>query len=212
MNDNLIRTCRASLMAATVLTAMSTAAHAEGYDSRSVVTDRNGGVVLNTFGNCVRTSWVEGDDACAPEAPPQVAQRVETPIRPTTEERKIYFDFDSSDLDADARARLDNLSRQLQSSDVRGARIMGFADQIGTTEYNQALSQRRAQAVQGYLGQRGFNTQTAEVSALGESRKTTACDDVKERALLIDCLRPDRRVEVQIDYYDPSQGVTNTPR
>lgn len=203
---------RHPLLTAASMVLMASGAQAQGLDSRSVVETRNENYVLNSFGNCVRTRWMEGEDECAPRAEPKVAQRtVTTPVRPSTEERKVYFEFDSSDLDADARARLDNLARQLQSGEVRDVKIVGYADPIGTNEYNQSLSSRRARAVQAYLGERGVSTQVGEMAALGETNRFAACDEVDERELRINCLRPNRRVEVEVGYYDAADNTSTAP-
>ncbi len=199
---------RRALACATLLASVAAGASAQSSGTnRTVVNDGHRNIVTNSFGNCVRTRWMEGSDACAPQAEQQVAQRtVATPVRPSTEERQVYFEFDASDLDADARARLDNLARQLKSGEVRDIKIVGYADPMGTDEYNKALSNRRAKAVQAYLSERGVNTQVGELAALGETNRFAGCGDIKERDLRINCLRPNRRVEVNVDYYDAADA------
>jgi OOP family OmpA-OmpF porin len=68
----------------------------------------------------------------------------------------VHFAFDKSNLDEASRASLDRLVAQagdsLSQADVE---IDGFTDSIGTDPYNMKLSQRRADAVRGYLVKRG---------------------------------------------------------
>jgi outer membrane protein OmpA-like peptidoglycan-associated protein len=65
----------------------------------------------------------------------------------------VQFASDSAELSPAARATLDQLGRALSSSDLAGYkfRIEGHTDTVGSVELNQALSERRADAVVGYL-------------------------------------------------------------
>ena len=65
----------------------------------------------------------------------------------------VQFASDSAELSPAARATLDQLGRALSSSDLSGYkfRIEGHTDTVGSVELNQALSERRADAVVGYL-------------------------------------------------------------
>lgn len=170
-------------------------------DNRDVVRTAPGSIVHNTFGNCVRTKWISKDDACGP-AP--VAEKVVRKERATIaqEDRTVYFGFNKATLTSDAQARLDTLANTLKADEqVQEARIVGYADRIGTATYNEKLSKRRAENVRSYLVSRGFiNTRVAETRWLGESVPATSCPDNLTRPELIECLQKDRRVEVEIDY------------
>jgi outer membrane protein OmpA-like peptidoglycan-associated protein len=65
----------------------------------------------------------------------------------------VQFASDSAELSPAARATLDQLGRALSSSELAGYkfRIEGHTDTVGSVELNQALSERRADAVVGYL-------------------------------------------------------------
>lgn len=65
---------------------------------------------------------------------------------------------------------------------------------------NQALSERRAQSVVDYLISKGIPADKISARGMGESNPVTGntCDNVKQRAALIDCLAPDRRVEIEV--------------
>ena len=87
--------------------------------------------------------------APAPAPPPREVPPPETrgPIAPAS----IYFDYDSSTLSEDSRAKLQSFYGVVQNRrDVR-VRIEGNCDERGTAEYNLALGQRRADAAKRYL-------------------------------------------------------------
>lgn len=159
----------------------------------------NQSIVVNTFGNCVRTRWGVETDPCAPEAPDEA-----TPVRRVwaEEERTIYFGFNQATLTPEARQKLDTLANTLKSEqDVKEAKIVGYADRIGSANYNQRLSQKRAEAVKNYIISRGFvNARVAETRWFGETTPVTSCPDTLSREALIACLQKDRRVEVEIEY------------
>jgi outer membrane protein OmpA-like peptidoglycan-associated protein len=188
------------------LAVFSIPAQAAPHNPAKVVRDERGNVVhAIKSGSCVRTSWVDGQDVCAPQTtvaytPPQIVQqRVEVL---TSDEKKVFFPFNSSELTPEAKARLDTVATKLSASEiVKGASIVGYADRIGSNNYNQSLSERRAKAVQDYLAGRGYvSTQVARVRALGESAPITHCHQGLKRSDAIQCLRADRRVELELQY------------
>jgi peptidoglycan-associated lipoprotein len=67
----------------------------------------------------------------------------------------IRFDYDSSNLNEDARAILKNNAEFLKGNPDLSVLVEGHCDERGTTEYNLALGQRRASAVREYYGQLG---------------------------------------------------------
>lgn len=178
-------------------------------DNRDVVHDRRGNVVTNRWGNCVRTKWIGSADECGAVAVAQVAT-IKQHQEIAKEDRTVYFDFDKALLTADATSRLDNLSASIKNDDqVKQARIVGFADRIGSKPYNEKLSQRRAAAVRKYLEGKGIITShVTETRWLGETAPVTTCADTLKRPELIACLQKDRRVEVEIDYVTPKTEVT----
>jgi OOP family OmpA-OmpF porin len=172
---------------------------AAAVDNRDVVHDSYGHVVVNSFGNCVRTRWESATDPCAPQ---RMAKRMLG-----KEERTVYFDFNKATLDAEATGKLNTLASTLKSDkQVRQARIIGYADRIGKAAYNEKLSKKRAETVRSYLVSRGFiNSRVADTRWYGESAPATNCPDTLTRAELIVCLRKDRMVEVEIDYLPGTQ-------
>lgn len=173
-----------SVAAAALLAAAN--AYAGPADVRDVVKDTNGHIVKNTWGNCVQTKWVSGQQGCMDLG---------------IEARTVYFDFDSARLTPAAMAKLDSLVDIIKSSTtVQNVSIIGYADMIGSSDYNNRLSQRRAESVRGYLAGKGyFNTAKTEVRALGEGAPVSNCAGVKGNELKA-CLWRDRRVEIELNF------------
>lgn len=81
----------------------------------------------------------------------------------------LYFDFDKSDVRADATSLLSSNLSCLSRS--RGTiQIQGHCDSQGTTDYNLALGQRRAASVQRYLVNQGIPPSRIETISYGEER------------------------------------------
>lgn len=83
--------------------------------------------------------------------------------------KTFYFEFDSSDLKQDAMRALDVHARDLQGSGKRVV-LEGHTDERGTREYNMALGERRAKAVQRYLVLQGVSPAQLELVSYGEER------------------------------------------
>ena len=65
--------------------------------------------------------------------------------------RIVYYDYDSADLSAEARAALDANAATLKKYSAWTVTVEGHCDERGTAEYNLALGERRAAAAQAYL-------------------------------------------------------------
>src|SRR3974390_1167060 len=79
---------------------------------------------------------------------------------PGSFDRTVNFAFDSAELTADARKELDAVAESLNRPNTARFDIVinGHTDAVGSPEYNQKLSERRAQAVRQYLiTQRGID-------------------------------------------------------
>jgi len=82
----------------------------------------------------------------------------------------VYFDFDRSTLRPDALRLLDDAVAKLQANPTRNIVIEGHTCNIGTSEYNLALGERRARSVQDYLVSRGVAANRLEIVSYGEER------------------------------------------
>lgn len=206
------------LLAAGLLCASVSSADAAVTDKK-VVRAKDGQIVrAQLSGTCVRTDWQAPGDPCAPAPPPKpVAAYVPPPAPPpppapvmvqerrdilSSDEKIVYFNFNSAQLTPGAKTKLDSVAAKLSAaSSVRGADIVGYADRIGSSSYNIGLSEKRAKAVHDYLAERGYlNTQIAKVRGLGKSQPITNCSKHASRQNQIECLGADRRVELEVQY------------
>jgi photosystem I P700 chlorophyll a apoprotein A2 len=109
----------------------------------------------------------------------------------------VLFDFDKSDLRAEAEATLRKVAEVIRSNPGR-VTVEGHTDNTGTDAYNQKLSEGRAASVSGWLVRKG-GVEAARVTArgLGETRpvapntKPDGSDDPAGR-------QRNRRVEIAI--------------
>lgn len=97
--------------------------------------------------------------------------------------KAVYFDFDSSALDARGQAVLDQHAALLKSSPDARVQISGHTDERGSREYNMALGERRAKAAQNYLGRQGIPASRTEAVSFGEDQPAATGHDEASWAL-----------------------------
>lgn len=107
-----------------------------------------------------------------------------------TFESGLLFDFDSAAIRGDARHNLDELARSLGRYPDSDLMIVGHTDAIGSSGYNQDLSERRAQSAASYLYSRGVDRRI-ETLGRGEYEPVSSNDYESGR-------QQNRRVEVAI--------------
>ena len=83
---------------------------------------------------------------------------------------KIYFDYDQDTLREDALSDLLKVSRLMKDNPKYTLLVEGHADERGTREYNLALSERRAKAVENFLSASGVSSFNVEVVGYGEEK------------------------------------------
>jgi OOP family OmpA-OmpF porin len=117
----------------------------------------------------------------------------------------VLFEFDKAVLRPEGRAKLDELATRLGDARVDRIDVVGHADRIGKEQYNEELSQRRAEAVRDYLAQSArLQENQVQAEGRGESDPVTGdrCRNMgperKSNKKLVDCLQPDRRVDVEV--------------
>ncbi len=131
----------------------------------------------------------------APKPPPPPPQ-----VQKITLDSKVLFDFDKAVLKPEGKAAIDSqvVGKLAQIQKLEVVLVSGHTDPLGTEQYNQKLSERRADAVRDYLVSKGVPKDKIETLGLGEKQPVPGlvCDqkNLKEK---IACLQPDRRVEIQ---------------
>ena len=83
---------------------------------------------------------------------------------------RVFFGYDSSDLDSDALELLQDQVAWLKQNSGVSVTIEGHCDERGTREYNLALGEKRAQAVKNYLIGLGINPDRVSTISYGKER------------------------------------------
>lgn len=106
------------------------------------------------------------------------------------------FAFDRAELRM-PQTKLDEIAAALNgNTQLTNITVTGYTDRLGSDKYNMKLSQRRADAVKAYLTNKGVSANRLSAIGKGESSPVVQCSN-KNRAELIKCLEPNRRVEVE---------------
>jgi len=189
------------------------AAHAQtALEGDIEVPDENGSYAANSDGLAVRTGTgdclrvgtfsEEGQiDACegieevvaAPEPEPAPApepkQVAKVELREVDE--RTLFGFDSADLTEDGQAQMQELIGQLSEfQGVTEVSVIGHTDSVGSEEYNQQLSERRAQTVADMLSER-YPDATVNIEGRGETDPIATNETPDGRQM-------NRRVEIEV--------------
>ncbi len=147
----------------------------------------------------------------APAAPaPQVIVQevqVQAPAAPQVQRYTLnadaLFAFDRytlNDMLPAGRAQITDLAAKLKTFDqLNSVLVVGHTDRLGSDAYNLTLSQRRAQTVANYLVAQGVPSQLIRSFGAGETQPVKECDASQPRPQQIECLQPNRRVEVVVD-------------
>jgi outer membrane protein OmpA-like peptidoglycan-associated protein len=101
------------------------------------------------------------------------------------------FDFDSADLKPKNRELLSRIAGILLVSKGYGLSVFGYTDDVGTKEYNQKLSEHRADAVRNYLVQAGIDSAIVNTKGFGKTNPLVAGVTEQARA-------KNRRVEIAL--------------
>ncbi len=211
MTKNLVKYKVLLAASAMVLATFSTQVGAQAADKSGYLTDTRGAVVKSPFGMCWRTGYWTPALAiaeCDPDlvkpavlpAPPAEPAPAPTPVPAPVvvpEQQKItlnadvLFDFDKYALKPDGRAELDDVVSKMQGLNLEVIIAIGHTDSIGTNEYNQKLSVRRAEAVKSYLVSKGVAADRVYTEGKGETQPVASN---KTR----DGRQQNRRVEIEV--------------
>lgn len=89
----------------------------------------------------------------------------------------VFFEYDSDEITPTAEDKLQSKAAVLRSNPGVRLRIEGHCDQRGSTEYNLALGQRRAEAVRAYLLNLGIDGSRLSTASYGKERPLMEGDD-----------------------------------
>ena len=128
-----------------------------------------------------------------PVAPvvPAPAQPAPPAASKVTYAADAFFDFDKYVLKPEGKAKLDDLVGKVKGVNLEVIIAVGHTDSIGTVEYNQKLSVRRAEAVKAYLVSKGIEKNRVYTEGKGEKQPVADNRPAQGRA-------KNRRVEIEV--------------
>ena len=202
-----------SLIIAVAIAATMGAASAQ--DKSAYALDSRGAVVKSGFGLCWRTGWwtpsmaiAECDPDLARGKPMAAAPVAAAPAAAAPASASMalsadgLFAFGKSTLKADGKKQLDAFVAKLGGRKLDKMVVTGHTDRFGSAKFNQKLSQKRADAVKGYLAGKGVDGARIMTEGKGSSMPKTSANQCegKKSAKVIACLAADRRVEIEATF------------
>jgi outer membrane protein OmpA-like peptidoglycan-associated protein len=115
----------------------------------------------------------------------------------------VLFDFDKATLKPGAREKLAKIADVVMAHPGVEIAVEGHTDSVGSDEYNQGLSERRAASVRSFLVQSGVSPTTISATGLGESQPVASNISAEGR-------QKNRRVELVVsgDVIEVSSALT----
>jgi len=126
--------------------------------------------------------------AVKPEEPAPPAEEVIV----LNDQKAVLFAFDSARLTNEAQSQLIALMGRLKDASVVSVKVVGHTDSVGTDEYNQKLSERRAYSVATFLLSQGLAPEKLTSQGMGESQPVSDNSTDEGRA-------QNRRVELHLN-------------
>jgi outer membrane protein OmpA-like peptidoglycan-associated protein len=131
------------------------------------------------------------DDVFVYEAKNKSVRKEKTPVYLPKSFNNISFEFNSSKLDSNSRMILDSIAKIMVSFQEIKILIKGHTSGEGSTNYNQKLSELRANAIKDYLIKKGIISDKLEAVGFGSSQPLVP--DISERNRQIN-----RRIEFEV--------------
>ena len=211
------KTVKNSMMAVLAATLGLCASLAQAQD-RVYVIDARGEVATSATGLCWRTGfWTPAAAAKDPAGckcdkdllPKEVCEpKVAAPAAPkpaafgekVTSAADALFDFNKATLRPEGKAKLDELVAKANAIKLEVILVVGHTDRIGSAQFNQGLSERRAAAVKTYLVSKGIEANRVYTEGKGKTQPVTGdkCKGNAPTKALIECLQPDRRADIEV--------------
>lgn len=127
-----------------------------------------------------------GSSAPCPEAAPEVASvetstvavaEPESVAAPLPNDGMVYFPLDSDQPSAEDQAILDEIVAAVVAQNPSSVTVLGHADRSGGDDYNQGLSERRAQTIASALVAAGLPEAAVSTTGFGETEPAVATED-----------------------------------
>ena len=146
-------------------------------------------------GALVRAAAPAPAPVATPAAPAPAPRPAPAPQPPAatkvTYAADAFFDFDKAVLKPEGRAKLDDLVSKIQGINLEVIIAVGHTDSVGSDNYNQRLSVRRAEAVKAYLVSKGVERNRVYTEGKGEKQPVADNRTGEGRA-------KNRRVEIEV--------------
>lgn len=153
------------------------------FDRRDRCPDTPAGTQVNHMG-CPLPQYPPAQAQPEPAATPEVIT--------LDDQGQVLFAFDSAELTATARQRLQSLLPRLNAPGVTSVKVIGFTDSVGSDSYNQRLSERRASSVAEFLISQGLAPDKVTSQGRGEADPIADNESDEGRAR-------NRRVELHLN-------------
>jgi len=128
-------------------------------------------------------------------APPKAEPKPEGKPKPVAEKitfaADVLFDFDKSVIKPEGKSKLDDLASKVKGINLEVVIAVGHADSIGSDEYNQRLSMRRAESVKAYMVSKGLEPNRVYTEGKGEKQPVANNNTADGRA-------KNRRTEIEV--------------
>lgn len=134
-----------------------------------VITGCSSGVKLDDVKNSNYRDGTDPKNVAQVDVTNKGANALTDPNSPLAK-RSVYFDFDSYSVKPEFQGLIDNHSKYLAANKSQKILIQGNTDERGTTEYNLALGQKRAEAVRQSLMLLGVQDKQMEAVSLGKEK------------------------------------------
>ena len=154
------------------------------------LTDSQGNPVKDGSGACVVTSGIVHPECAGTKAPAPAPAAPVSVRQAVVIQADALFDFDKSVLRPDGRKSIDDAMAKMGGVDLEMVIATGHTDSIGSDQYNQRLSERRAAAVKDYLVSKGIAASKITTIGKGESQPVATNKTAEGR-------QKNRRVDIE---------------
>jgi OOP family OmpA-OmpF porin len=151
--------------------------------------DSNG--CSTTAGDADHDGVADASDVCPNTPATMKVDAVGCAVSQTLVLQDVRFKLDSAELTDDAKSTLDNVAKALESQKNLNVEVGGYADNMGSPEYNKQLSQKRAEEVRNYLVGKGVDGARLTAVGFGEKKPVVSNDTDAGREM-------NRRVEFKV--------------
>ncbi|BAN47323.1 OmpA family protein [Metapseudomonas resinovorans] len=153
------------------------------FDRRDSCPDTPAGSPVDSRGCPVRTY---------PQAPAETPPAAEDEVIVLSDLGNVLFAFASAELTDAAKDQLASVANRLSGATLIGVKVIGHTDSVGSEQYNQGLSERRARSVADFLVSQGVPADKLTTEGMGE--RQPVADNATEAGRA-----QNRRVEIHVD-------------